>query len=135
MDFSQVNIFAVIIAAISSFAVGGLWYSRLLFGNAWMKASGITEEASKNANMGKIFGFAFIFSLVMSLNLALFLTGPQTDAIGGLTAGFLAGFGWVAMGIGIISMFEQRSWTYILIHAGYMVAAMVVMGLILGVWR
>jgi hypothetical protein len=39
------------------------------------------------------------------------------------------------MGIGIISMFEQRSWTYILIHAGYMVAAMVVMGLILGVWR
>ena len=89
----------------------------------------------ENANMGKIFGFAFLFSLIMALNLAFFLADPQTDAIWGLTAGFLAGFGWVAMAIGIISMFEHRSWVYILIHSGYMIVALMIMGLILGLWR
>jgi len=135
MDLSQVNFMAVIVAAISSFAVGSLWYSRLLFGNAWMKASGMTEEAAKKGNMGKIFGFAFLFSLIMSLNLAFFLADPQTDAVWGLTAGFMAGFGWIAMGIGIISMFEQRSWIYIFIHSGYLIVALMIMGLILGLWR
>jgi hypothetical protein len=39
MDMSLVNWPAVLVAALSGFAVGGIWYSTALFGNAWMADS------------------------------------------------------------------------------------------------
>jgi hypothetical protein len=59
----------------------------------------------------------------------------KTTLAWGATAGFLAGFGWVTMGIGIISIFERRAWTYVLVNGGYLTLALVVMGAILGGWR
>jgi hypothetical protein len=35
-------------------------------------------------------------------------------------AGFLAGFGWGAMGIAIVSLFERRPAAYALINGGYL---------------
>jgi Protein of unknown function (DUF1761) len=78
---------------------------------------------------------SFVLSLVMALNLAMFLNDPKTNLVWGATAGFLAGFGWIAMGIGIVSLFEQRSWSYVLVNGGYLTVALVVMGAILGGWR
>ena len=57
------------------------------------------------------------------------------DGYDGILAGFLAGFGWVALGIGIVALFERRPWMYMLINGGYMTVAFVLMGLILGAWR
>ena len=50
-------------------------------------------------------------------------------------AGFLAGAGWVAAGIGIVALFEHRSWKYVAINGGYLTVALTVMGAILGGWR
>jgi hypothetical protein len=135
MPTEHVNWLAVIVAAVSTFALGGLWYSPLLFGRAWMSANGFTEAEIAKGNVAKIFGLSFVFSLLMSSNLAMFLAEPKTTAAWGATAGFLAGFGWVALGIAIIALFDRRSWKYIFINAGYMTVAFVLMGLILGAWR
>ncbi len=83
----------------------------------------------------KIFVISFVLSVVMALNLAMFLNDPKTNMAWGATAGFLAGFGWVAMGIGIVSLFERRPWSYVLVNGGYLTVALVVMGAILGGWR
>jgi len=130
----HLNWFAVLTAAVSTFLIGGLWYSPVLFGRAWMSANGFTQQ-NLGGNMGKIFGFAFIFALLMSANLAAFLGDAKTTAAWGATAGFLAGFGWVALGIATIALFERRSWKYIAINGGYMTVAFTLMGLILGAWR
>ena len=71
----------------------------------------------------------------MAFNLAMFLNDVKTDAAWGATAGFLAGFGWVAMAIFINGQFERKSTRYMLINAGYMTVALTVMGFILGAWR
>jgi hypothetical protein len=133
MAFSQLNIWAILVAAISAFVVGGLWYSPMLFGEVWKRANGFTEAPS--GGQGKIFGISFVLTLVMAINLAMFLNDPKTNMAWGATAGFLAGFGWVAMGIGIVSLFERRSWTYILVNGGYLTVALVLMGAIIGAWR
>lgn len=135
MPMDKVNWLAVIAAAIATFGLGGLWYSPAVFGHAWMKANGLTPEDVNKGNKAKIFGLSFIFSLLMSANLAMFLAGPETTVAWGATAGLLAGLGWVALGLAIISLFEHRSWTYILVNGGYMTVAFVLMGLILGAWR
>jgi len=49
--------------------------------------------------------------------------------------GFLTGFGWVTMAIGVNAMFEQRSFTYVGIVDGYWIIVFTLMGLILGAWK
>jgi len=134
MGFHGLNLWAVLVAAISAFVLGGLWYAPFLFGRAWKKANGFGADEPPPAG-AKIFMISFILSLVMALNLAMFLNDPKTNLVWGATAGFLAGFGWVAMGIGIVSLFERRPWSYVLVNGGYLTVALVVMGAILGGWR
>jgi hypothetical protein len=129
---THLNYWAILLAAASAFVVGGLWYK--VFAGPWKKANSFSEDPPA-ANPVKIFGISFLLSLLMSLNLAKFLDSPGTTAAWGATAGFLAGFGWCFMGIGIISLFERKPWTYVLINGGYLTVALTVMGLVLGVWR
>jgi len=133
--FEHLNWLHVLIAAIGYFAVGSLWYSPVLFAKAWMRESGVTDEKIKTGSMAKIFGFAFLWTFVMAFNLAMYLNAPGTNLAWGATAGFLAGFGWVAMSIFITGLFERKSITYMLINAGYMVVALTAMGAIIGAWR
>jgi hypothetical protein len=135
MDFSNINYLAVLAAAISTFVLGGLWYSPMLFGKVWMGANNFTDTDLQTFSKARMFGWSFLFSLVMALNLAMFLAGPTTDVTWGMIAGALTGLGWVAMAIAIIGVFENRSWIYILINGGYMTVAFTVMGAIIGAWR
>ncbi len=135
MSMQHVNWIAVFAAALSAFLLGGLWYSQAMFGRAWMTANHFSDEDLRKGGMARIFALAFVLSLVMSANLAMFLAQPTTTASWGATAGFLAGFGWVALGVAIIALFERRSWKYVVINGGYMTVAFVLMGLILGAWR
>lgn len=139
MDFSSINVLAVLVATLSTFLVGWLWYGPL-FGTAWMNAVGLSEEQIQQGNMAKIFGFAFLFELIMAFNLAIFLTGsPEAaemmNAQMGAFYGFLAGFGWVFFALAVNSLYEQKSWKYIFINGGYWTVAFTVMGLILGAWK
>jgi len=128
------NIWAVMVAALSTFLIGGLWYSPALFGKAWMRENGFTEESMKGANMTKIFGLAFLLGIVAAINLAMFM-GPENDPVMGAMWGFLAGFGWVATFVGTHYLFERRSLKLFLINAGYSIVALTVMGVILAAWK
>jgi hypothetical protein len=133
LNFQTLNFLAVIAAAVSAFLIGGLWYSPALLGSAWKRANGF--EANPPIAGPKVFGLALILSLVMAVNLAMFLNDPKTTTAFGAMAGFLAGFGWAAMGIGIVALFERKPLSYVLINGGYLTVALTVMGLILGAWR
>ena len=131
---SHVNWLAVLVAGISAFVLGGVWYSPALFGTAWMKENKITTEDVRKGNRAKIFGWSFVLALIMSVNLAMFLNDSKTNFTWGMTAGFLAGV-WVFCGIAITSLFEQRSARYIFINGGYQLVALTLMGAIIGAWR
>lgn len=128
------NIWAVIVAALSTFLIGGLWYSPAFLGKVWMRENGFTEESLKGSNMTKIFGLAFLLGLISALNLAMFL-GPENRPAMGALWGFAAGFGWVATFLGTHYLFERKSFTLFLINAGYSIVALTVMGLILAAWK
>jgi hypothetical protein len=134
MDMSTLNILAILVAAVSSFVIGGMWYSPAMFGKAWMVESGLTEEDMQKSHPGKVFGFALLASLVIAFNMAMFL-GPERTLFTGTFYGFLTGFGWVAMAMGINDLFEQRSFKLYLINAGYHVVAFTVIGAIIGAWH
>lgn len=130
---ANVDVWAVLLAAISTFVLGGLWYGPL-FGKAWMRASGMTEEKSRAANTGLVFGVSFGLQLVSALVLSM-LIGPEADVIFGLMAGGAVGVAWVAPALGVVYLFEQRSLVHWAINAGYHVISFLIMGAILGAWH
>lgn len=133
MNLHTLNIWAVVAAAVSAFVIGGLWYSPVFLGSAWKRANGFAADPPAAGPRG--FAMAFLLSLVMAINLAMFLNAPGTTLVFGALAGFLAGFGWVVLGFGIVAIFEHRPLSYVLINGGYMAVVLTVMGAILGGWR
>jgi hypothetical protein len=134
MDFSHINWLAAVVAGLSAFLVGGLWYSKIMFGNAWLTASNLTRERVATGNPAKIFGFTALFSIIMALNLAMYLSGPATDVKWGAEAGLLTGV-WTFCAIGTMALFELKGWAYIFINGGYSMVSLTLMGAIIGLWR
>src|SRR5688572_2724203 len=95
----QLNYLAILVAAISTFLIGELWYSFAVFGKTKLRENVFTEESLKRRNMVKIFGLAFFLGLIAAVNLAMFV-GPEDNPGMGALWGFLAGFGWVATIVG-----------------------------------
>jgi hypothetical protein len=132
--FQNLNWLAILVAAVSAFALGALWYSPLMFVKRWMKESGVTEESAKNANMVKTFGLAFLLSFLASFFLAMFI-GANAGAGFGALAGFMAGIGWVFTFMGIIYLFERKTLAHFLINSLYSVTALTIMGFVIGIWQ
>jgi hypothetical protein len=128
------NWIAVLVAGISAFVLGGVWYSPALFGKAWMKENHLSVEDVKSGNKGKIFGLSLLLTLLMSVNLAMYLNTPNINFQLGLLYGLLAGV-WVFCGIAIVGLFELKTGKYIFINGGYGFIALGLMGAILGAWR
>lgn len=128
MDGTTINWLAVLLAALSSFLIGGIWYNAL-FVKKWQNLTGLKEKDLQKG-MGKVFAGSFILSLVMALNLAFFI-GAESASFG-LFAGFAVGLGWIAAAFGINYLFERRPFALFAINAGYNVVSASVMGLIIG---
>ena len=127
----DVNILAVIVAALSSFLLGGLWYSTPLFGAAWRRAAGGPQIEGHPA---RVFGLSFLFALIAALVYAL-LVPPPVSAVAAVTQGLLVGAGLVAASFGINYQFANRPTVLWLIDGGYHTVQFTIYGVVLGLWR
>ncbi len=135
MENLYINHVAVFVCAIFNLALGALWYSPVLFYKTWLAETKLTEEQLAKQSPARTYGLAFLFSLLISYNLAFFLGDASTNAAWGAAAGFLAGFGFAALIFAVIALFEQRSRKYIFVNGGFITVYFTVIGFILGVWR
>lgn len=155
------NPLACLVAALSTFVVGFIWYNPKVFGTIWMNESNMTEEKAQQGNMIKIFGLTLVYSLLISFTLpgmviheigALQLNGgnPADPAYldyvkscgehfrsfkHGALHGFILGLMFVLPMVSINGLFEQKSWRYMLITGGYWVVSLTIMGAIICGWK
>ncbi len=159
------NPISVLVATLATLLVGFVWYNPKVFGTIWMRETGMTEEDAKKGNRLKICGFTILFSLMLSFIMptlvihqmgALGMIGGPSEAEKALPsyAAFLADYGdafrtykhgalhgfmtglFIALPIvGINSQFEQKSWKYIFVTAGYWIVTMTIMGAIICGWK
>lgn len=130
--FDDINFLGVIVAAILGFALGGLWYSKLLFGNVWLRQNPNFPARKKHSRATVL--LAFILSLIAALTFAIFL-GSDTPTLDAVLAGLLTGVGWVATSLGINYLFSQKSLSSFLIDSGYHILQFTLYGLVLGWWH
>ena len=129
-----INLIAVLVAAASSFALGGLWYSPKLFGNAWNRESGKGPKESGGHHPARVFGVSFALSLIAALAFAFWL-GPAPTLRTALTFSLIAGACFVATSFGINYQFGGRSTTLWAIDGGYHIGQFLLFGLVIGMWH
>jgi len=125
-------LFAVLVAALSSFLLGGLWYGPL-FARRWQRLTGLSDERLAAGGPARVFGLSFVLALVQAWVFAMFL-GPDPSLALGLGAGASAGLCWVGAALAINDLFERRPFGLWAINAGYHTLAFTLYGLILALW-
>lgn len=128
----DLNWFAVLAAALSAFALGGLWYGPL-FKKAWCREAGIDPDAAPS-HPGRIFATAFVCSLLAALVFASLLP-PAASVADGFGIGFVVGLFFVSMSFGINYAFAGRSLKLWMIDSGYHIVQFIAYGVILAAWR
>jgi hypothetical protein len=127
-----VNPWAVLVAAASSFALGGLWYSPVLFDRLWNRENG-SQENKQQGHPARVFGVSFALALIAAFAFAVWL-GPDPQLRMALLQGLIVGLCFVATSFGVNYQFAQRSTLLWAIDGGYHVAQFVLFGLVLGLW-
>lgn len=132
-SFAEVNWLSVIVATLAAFAIGGLWYSPVLFGKAWLVEIKLSNDEIRQSNMPMIFGVSFILNFISAVVLDMFIT-PQGSAAYGLVAGLLISVAWITTSLGTNYLFARKSLKLFLIDSFYFIVYFSVMGVILGAW-
>ena len=65
----QPNFMAVGCAALIPMVLGFIYYNPKVLGGVWMRASGMTPEKAKGANMFLVFGLSFVFALMLAISM------------------------------------------------------------------
>jgi hypothetical protein len=129
----QINLLAVLLAAVAFFVLGALWYGPL-FGKAWRELNGITPEiVAAGPRPGQkptwlIMTLAFLFELLVVTMLAHLIarTAPPPGVIMMMAVGFGATIMTPALGINYL--FQMRPGKLFAIDAGYLIVGMVLVG-------
>lgn len=131
----DVNVWAVLVAAVVYFAIGAVWYG-VLFGKPWMAALGRTMEDIRHSGGASIsYLWTFLLEIVLCFVLAvLILNSPVTGFGGGAGYGLLVGLGIWGTLLAITFLYEGRKTSLYLIDLGYHVVGLLVAGGILGAW-
>ena len=135
----SVNYLAVLVSALASMVIGGIWYGPL-FGKMFMKEMGMDkwskekQEAMKKS-MGMSYLAQFIASLVMFYVLAGLIAGFDHMSLnGGLLTAFLVWIGFVVpikLGDAIWGGKKTLFWLGI----GEMLVTLLASGAIIGMWK
>ena len=131
IDLSAINYLAVLAAGMVHMAVGLVWYSRRLFGDAWVGLTHATLEPAV-----RWMPLAAVGHLVIAFVLAVlirFAGGPTLTA--GIVVGLLAWIGFVVTLEAGELVWEKIPFRLFLIRAGEHLVALSAAGAIVGAWQ
>lgn len=132
------NFLAIILGAALNMVIGFFWYSPKMFGRARMESLGKSEkefeEIKKGAN--KAYAFSFLGALVMSLVLSALASLTQAEGVlDGVFIGIICWAGFIATTAFNSCLFSSKPVKQAAIDAGYYLAALIVMGVVISAWR
>jgi len=140
MVMGNVNFAGVFLGATAFFVLGTLWYT-VLFGGAWRRLTGISDEmATRSATIGgrplrrnptwlvMVLCFAFELLIALTLGHQYAMTQPSDRAKMMIAFGY--GLMLMTPAVGINYLFQMRPGRLFAIDAAYLTTGMVLMGAI-----
>ncbi|MCY4108025.1 MAG: DUF1761 domain-containing protein [Chloroflexi bacterium] len=136
---TDLNYWAVLVAAAIAMIVGSLWYSPLLFAQPWLRLLGKSMEQLTEEGHGSAVAMtaAVIGSLVTAYVLALVInvSSDSPGLVDGIVVGALLWAGLVGVQNLLGFLFSARPIRLWLLDGGNQLVTFVLMGLVIGLWR
>lgn len=136
-----INYWAILVCAILSMVIGGIWYGPL-FGKKWMEIVGVKPEDLKarermQKSAGLLYALQFVLSLFQVWVLAYYIEGWKEAS--GIENALWIWAAFVMPTIAAASMWNNDSakisWTRFALQAGYQLIMFAIFGLILSLWK
>lgn len=132
----DVNYLAVVLAALSTFLVGLIWYSKPLFGTSWADMVHLSEAQQKKG-MPKAMAFSLVAALITAYVVAHVAFLSNTYFGNSFMQDSLSSAFWLWLGISAANTvrqdsFEQRRKKLTFINMGNQLATLLAMGAIIG---
>jgi hypothetical protein len=133
----EINIWAVLLATLSSMIVGAIWYARPVFGNWWIKAAKVDMDRNASAVV------PIIVTLVVSFISALVLAGSAAIAqefyggnflLNSIVTAIILWAGFTAARFITHDAFEGRPAGLTLLNISHELVTLVIMALIIGLF-
>lgn len=131
----ETNWLAVVLAALSTMAVGSFWYAPKVFGNRWIKLARLDKK--NMADPKKAITITIVVSLISAyvLSVAAYITNAffgNSFLQDSLTAALWLWFGFTAARMVTHDAFENRPRELTFMNASHELVTFLVMGLIIG---
>lgn len=126
----ELNLFGILLATLTGMLVGALWYSPLMFGNAWMKCLGQTPETLGSSTIPMI-GSIFASVLTAIGVSILFSIANISDLNSSILIGAILGLLIIFPAFLSDSLFCGWGHKLLLIQSGYRVTSVFLMSLVM----
>jgi uncharacterized protein DUF1761 len=141
MSFSvlgDLNWLAVIVAAVAFFALGGLWYSNVLFGKQWTEAVGWQAPEGEKPPV-TLYLMPLGTCVVSTIAVAMLAAATGTDTFGAaIVLGLVAGLGLAGMALLVTGFFDPKKpkpLVWVAITSGYHLVGFLITAAIVALWR
>jgi hypothetical protein len=128
----EINLWAALVAALSSFASGGLWFSPLAFGGLQAREMLARGSVAPPATAA-VLAASFLLTLVEVLAFS-WLAGTA-DLRRSMTLALVVGGCFAATSTAINYQYTGRGIRLTLVDGGYHLVRFLVYGLVLGLWH
>lgn len=129
----MINIWAILIGIILYMVLGFLWYSPVLFGDAWMKMLNFKKDELEMKSTDMIFSMISAILGVIFLALIFELIGEYTFLIGLGVGALVAGIIFTTSSSQVV--YSKKMWKLWLLDAGYHATSLFLVAILLGIWK
>jgi hypothetical protein len=135
--FSNINWLAVLVATITYFMLGAVWYSKALFGAKWASLVGLDmTKPDKSKGMAQMMIGTFVLILLTSIGIALLINRIDLHLVpSALKLGLITGICFATTSVAISFIYESRPAGLYFIDCGYHLAGHIISAIILVLWR
>lgn len=126
----DINFLGIIAAIFIGMALGGLWYSPILFGNAWMKCIGKTPETLGGQTAPLIGSIVASFLMALGVSLLFALINP-TNLLTAMSIGAILGLLIIFPTLLSDNLFCGWGNKLLIIQSGYRVISVFLMSLVM----
>lgn len=135
--FSHINWLAVIVAGIAYFLLGGLWYSKALFGSKWASLQKIDmNDPTMKKGVAAIMFYSFILMLLTAAGLGILVVRMDVILLSGaIKLGLVTGLLFCITSVSISFLYEKKPMALHVITGAYLLLGNIVAAIILVSWR
>ena len=134
----DLNWIAIVCGALGYFALGALWYSKLLFANKWIELTKVdVSDPKAKKGMGLLMFMSFIWMFITSFGIALLRerVGDIDGWMGGVKLGAVTGICFGISAISISYLYEKRPSGLYWINGGYTLLGNIIAAIIICSWH